>query len=143
MTYRIGVDAGGTFTDFIALAEDRSLLVYKTPSDPASPVSVLLDGLMGLARKAGLELPDFISRCAVLVHGSTVALNTLIQRNGARTGLLVTAGHEDSLELRLGHKEDGHRWDFHYPRRNDRAGAAPPRCQGTHHRRRQGTRPVG
>ena len=38
MTYRIGVDAGGTFTDFIALAEDRSLLVYKTPSDPASPV---------------------------------------------------------------------------------------------------------
>ena len=115
MTYRIGVDAGGTFTDFIALAEDRSLLVYKTPSDPASPVSVLLDGLTGLARKAGLELPDFISRCAVLVHGSTVALNTLIQRNGARTGLLVTAGHEDSLELRLGHKEDGHRWDFHYP----------------------------
>ena len=115
MNYRIGIDAGGTFTDFVALAEDHSLLVYKTPSDPSNPVSVLLDGLTGLARKAGLELPDFISRCAVLVHGSTVALNTLIQRNGARTGLLVTAGHEDSLELRLGHKEDGHRWDFHYP----------------------------
>ena len=115
MTYRIGIDAGGTFTDFVALAEDRSLLVYKTPSDPTSPVSVLLDGLTGLAGKTGLELPDFISRCVVLVHGSTVALNTLIQRNGARTGLLVTAGHEDSLELRLGHKEDGHRWDFHYP----------------------------
>ena len=115
MNYRIGIDAGGTFTDFVALAEDHSLLVYKTPSDPVSPVSVLLDGLSGLAAKAGLDFPDFISRCTVLVHGSTVALNTLIQRNGARTGLLVTEGHEDSLELRLGHKEDGHRWDFHYP----------------------------
>ena len=115
MKYRIGIDAGGTFTDFVALAEDHSLLVYKTPSDPVDPVAVLLDGLTGLARKAGLGFPDFISRCTVLVHGSTVALNTLIQRNGARTGLLVTSGHEDSLELRLGHKEDGHRWDFRYP----------------------------
>ncbi len=115
MNYRIGIDAGGTFTDFVALAEDHSLLVYKTPSDPVDPVSVLLDGLSGLAAKAGLGFPDFISRCTVLVHGSTVALNTLIQRNGARTGLLVTGGHEDSLELRLGHKEDGHRWDFRYP----------------------------
>ena len=115
MNYRIGIDAGGTFTDFVALAEDHSLLVYKTPSDPVDPVSVLLDGLSGLAAKAGLGFADFISRCTVLVHGSTVALNTLIQRNGARTGLLVTGGHEDSLELRLGHKEDGHRWDFRYP----------------------------
>ena len=115
MNYRIGIDAGGTFTDFVALAEDHSLLVYKTPSNPVNPVSVLLDGLAGLAGKAGLDFPDFIGRCTVLVHGSTVALNTLIQRNGARTGLLVTAGHEDSLELRLGHKEDGHRWDFRYP----------------------------
>ena len=115
MNYRIGIDAGGTFTDFVALAEDHSLLVYKTPSDPVNPVSVLLDGLSGLAATAGLDFPDFIGRCTVLVHGSTVALNTLIQRNGARTGLLVTEGHEDSLELRLGHKEDGHRWDFHYP----------------------------
>ena len=115
MNYRIGVDAGGTFTDFVALAEDHSLLVFKTPSDRDDPVSVLLDGLAGLARKAGLDFSDFINRCTVLVHGSTVALNTLIQRNGARTGLLVTAGHEDSLELRLGHKEDGHRWDFRYP----------------------------
>ena len=115
MTYRIGIDAGGTFTDFVALAGDHSLLVYKTPSDAANPVSVLLQGLSGLAGEAGLDFPDFIGRCTVLVHGSTVALNTLIQRNGARTGLLVTEGHEDSLELRLGHKEDGHRWDFRYP----------------------------
>ena len=115
MSYRVGIDAGGTFTDLAALAEDHSLLVHKTPSDPVHPAAALIDGLTGLADKAGLALPAFLGQCSTLVHGSTVALNTLLQRNGAKTGLLATAGHEDSLELRLGHKEDGHRWDFHYP----------------------------
>ena len=115
MNYRVGIDAGGTFTDLAALADDHSLLVHKTPSDPVHPAAALIDGLMGLADKAGLALPAFLGQCSTLVHGSTVALNTLLQRNGAKTGLLATAGHEDSLELRLGHKEDGHRWDFHYP----------------------------
>ena len=115
MSYRVGIDAGGTFTDLAALAEDHSLLVHKTPSDPVNPAAALIDGLAGLADKAGLALPAFLGQCSTLVHGSTVALNTLLQRNGAKTGLLATAGHEDSLELRLGHKEDGHRWDFHYP----------------------------
>ena len=115
MSYRVGIDAGGTFTDLAALAADHSLLVHKTPSDPVHPAAALIDGLAGLADKAGLALPAFLGQCSTLVHGSTVALNTLLQRNGAKTGLLATAGHEDSLELRLGHKEDGHRWDFHYP----------------------------
>ena len=115
MSYRVGIDAGGTFTDLAALGEDHSLLVHKTPSDPVNPAAALIDGLAGLADKAGLALPAFLGQCSTLVHGSTVALNTLLQRNGAKTGLLATAGHEDSLELRLGHKEDGHRWDFHYP----------------------------
>ena len=115
MAYRIGIDAGGTFTDFVAIAEDGSLTVFKTPSNPQDPVVALLDGLAGLAKSFGMESRTFIEQIEVLIHGSTVALNTLIQRRGARTALLVTAGHEDSLELRLGHKEDGHRWDFHFP----------------------------
>lgn len=115
MSYRIGVDAGGTFTDFVAIGSDGSLTVYKTPSNPVDPVAALLDGLNGLAGSLGLKSNDFINQIEVLLHGSTVALNTLIQRRGARTALLVSEGHEDSLELRLGHKEDGHRWDFQYP----------------------------
>ncbi len=115
MSYRIGIDAGGTFTDFVAIGDDGSLTVYKTPSNPSDPVTALLDGLSGLAGQLGMKAQEFISSIDVLLHGSTVALNTLIQRRGARTALLVTAGHEDSLELRLGHKEDGHRWDFRYP----------------------------
>ena len=115
MTYRIGIDAGGTFTDFVAIGSDDSLTVYKTPSNPDDPVDALLAGLAGLAKTLGMTSADFIESIEVLVHGSTVALNTLIQRRGAKTALLVTTGHEDSLELRLGHKEDGHRWDFRYP----------------------------
>ena len=115
MQYRVGIDAGGTFTDLVALAEDGSLLVHKLPSDRQTPETVLIEGLGGLAERAALTLGDFLNACSVIVHGSTVALNTLIQRNGARTGVLVTEGHEDSIEIRLGHKEDGHRWDFRYP----------------------------
>ena len=51
----------------------------------------------------------------MIIHGTTVALNTLIQLKGAKVGLFCTRGHEDSLEIRNGHKEDGHRYDFHYP----------------------------
>ena len=47
----------------------------------------------------------------MIIHGTTVALNALIQLKGAKVGLLCTRGHEDSLEIRNGHKEDGHRYD--------------------------------
>ena len=113
--YRVGIDAGGTFTDLVALADDGTILVHKLPSDRNAPDKALIEGLVGLAARAEIALPEFLASCSVIVHGSTVALNTLIQRNGAKTAMLVTEGHEDSIEIRLGHKEDGHRWDFRYP----------------------------
>ncbi|MBS1878932.1 MAG: hydantoinase/oxoprolinase family protein [Actinobacteria bacterium] len=115
MSFAVGVDSGGTFNDLVAVDDDGSVLVHKIPSDPSAPDRVLLDGLSGLAARAGLDLTAFLHQTRSLVHGSTVALNTLIQRRGARTGLLATAGHEDAIEIRQGHKEDGHRWDFRFP----------------------------
>jgi len=56
-----------------------------------------------------------ISNCDLCINGTTVGLNALIQHKGAKTGLICTAGHEDSLEIRLGHKEDGYRYDPEYP----------------------------
>ncbi|MDO8210167.1 hydantoinase/oxoprolinase family protein [Conexibacter sp. CPCC 206217] len=113
--YRVGVDTGGTFTDLVSIDADGAIAIHKVPSRPDAPSQTMLAGLAGLAAKAGLEPADFLRRCETIVHGTTVPLNTVIQQRGARTALLTTAGHEDAIEIRLGHKEDGHRWDFAYP----------------------------
>lgn len=86
---RIGIDAGGTFTDFIINHDDGSIETFKLPSNPRSPASVIL---AGLARVTG-------ARRAEVVHGSTVATNALLERKGARTALVTTAGFEDVIHI--------------------------------------------
>jgi N-methylhydantoinase A len=58
---------------------------------------------------------QIVSGCDLCINGTTVGLNALIQHKGAKVGLICTAGHEDSIEIRLGHKEDGYRYDPEYP----------------------------
>jgi N-methylhydantoinase A len=89
----VGVDVGGTFTDFVFLADDGTLTVRKRPSTPAQPEQSVLDGLQD-AQETEL-LPSEIT----LIHGTTVATNALLERRGAKTALLVTAGHRDLLEI--------------------------------------------
>jgi N-methylhydantoinase A len=86
---RIGVDAGGTFTDFVILHDDGRLETFKLRSNPHSPASVIL---AGLRHAAG-------SRTVDVVHGSTVATNALLERKGVRTAFVTTAGFEDMLEI--------------------------------------------
>ncbi len=105
MSYRIGVDIGGTFTDF-ALLKDDEVVLDKTLSTPADHSLAVMEGLEKLARREGLGLGEFLARVEAIVHGTTIADNTLIEGNGARTGLLTTAGFRDELELRRGYKED-------------------------------------
>jgi len=87
---RIGVDAGGTFTDFVVLHDDGHLETFKLRSNPRSPAQVILSGLEQAA--AGQKKVD-------VVHGSTVATNALLERKGARTAFVTTAGFEDLLEI--------------------------------------------
>jgi len=87
---RIGVDAGGTFTDFVVLHDDGRLETFKLRSNPRSPASVIL---------AGLESAAGAQRGVDVVHGSTVATNALLERKGARTAFVTTAGFEDLLEI--------------------------------------------
>jgi N-methylhydantoinase A len=89
MTVKIGVDTGGTFTDFI-LVDDERLAVYKVLSTPDNPARAVLQGL----RYLHPSLADIN-----VVHGSTVATNTLLERKGARTALITTKGFEDVLEI--------------------------------------------
>lgn len=94
--WKIGVDIGGTFMDFCALEATSgrvaSLKVLTTPDDPGAE---LLEGLRLLAEREGLD-PATVSR---FVHGTTVGINTIIQRKGARLALITNAGFEDVIEL--------------------------------------------
>jgi N-methylhydantoinase A len=87
---RIGVDAGGTFTDFVVLRDDSTLDVFKLRSDPADPAAVIL---AGICRAAGHAQP------AEVVHGSTVATNALLERKGARTAFIASPGFRDLLAI--------------------------------------------
>ncbi len=90
-TVRIGVDTGGTFTDFILIRGSR-VRVHKVPSTPRDPSRAILRGLADLAEAESFTGAD-------LTHGSTVATNALLTRRGAKTALITTAGFEDVLEI--------------------------------------------
>lgn len=136
--YRIGVDIGGTFTDF-ALLKDGDVVLDKILSTPHDNSLAVMEGLEKLATREGRSLADFLSKVEAIIHGTTIADNTLIQMNGALTGLLTTEGFRDELELRRGFKEDI--WDvrlqpprFIIPRR--RRLTVPERilCDGSIHK---------
>ncbi|MEP7245319.1 MAG: hydantoinase/oxoprolinase family protein [Gammaproteobacteria bacterium] len=110
---RIGVDIGGTFTDLVLVGADGALVTHKTASNPADPSEALFRGLAELAARLQLSSAELCARTAHFIHGTTVATNTLLQRNGAKTVLLVTAGFRDSLELRRGVRDNV--WDHRTP----------------------------
>lgn len=113
--YRLGIDTGGTFTDFILAAPDEGIRLYKTPSTPHNPPAAVQEGLRQISADLGVSVGAFLDVCDLIILGTTVGVNALIEHKGVRTGLLCTRGHEDSLEIRLGHKEDGHRYDADFP----------------------------
>ncbi len=114
-TYRLGIDAGGTFTDFVLAADDGAVRLWKALSTPGDPTQAIRNGLALIAADLGRSEAEIIADCDLCINGTTVGLNALIQHKGGRTGLICTAGHEDSIEIRLGHKEDGYRYDAEYP----------------------------
>jgi len=104
--YRIGIDVGGTFTDLVAIDEAGATILAKVPSTPQDPSLGVLDGLALLAGRLGLERAALLADTERIVHGTTVATNALLERKGAATGLLTTAGHRDVIEMREGLKDD-------------------------------------
>src|SRR2546429_7245509 len=113
MGYRVGVDVGGTFTDLICVPPDGDVVLDKTPTTPDDQSVGVMNGLQELADRFGRPLPEFCAELDILVHGTTTADNTMIEMNGASTGLLVTEGHRDEIELRRCHKESI--WDPNAP----------------------------
>ncbi|HEX5454313.1 MAG TPA: hydantoinase/oxoprolinase family protein [Stellaceae bacterium] len=104
--YRIGIDVGGTFTDLVAIDAGGLTTLAKVPSTPADPSLGVLDGLALLAERLGIERATLLAQTDRIVHGTTVATNALLERKGARLGLLTTEGHRDVIEMREGLKDD-------------------------------------
>jgi N-methylhydantoinase A len=95
-TYRLGIDIGGTFTDFCLLDEKiGGITVLKIPSTPANPEEAVFNGLKQLIREHAVDP----SNIEYFIHGTTLAVNTIIQRRGVRTALLVTKGFRDVLNI--------------------------------------------
>ena len=93
-SFRIGVDTGGTFTDFILVFRERQM-TFKVPSTPHAPEEAIL---AGLARALDEGMAGRDARVEI-IHGTTVATNALLERKGARTALVTTAGFEDVIEI--------------------------------------------
>ena len=104
--WRIAVDVGGTFTDMVLVDAGGRFHVFKTPSVPADPSRGVLDVLQHAARAFGMDVERLLSDCALCLHGSTVATNTVLEGSGARVGMLVTRGFRDFLEARRGFRAD-------------------------------------
>ena len=110
--YKIGIDVGGTFTDFVVAEEIREgdgggrPRFFKTQSTPEDPSIGVMAGLEEAAQAYGEELEQFLGKTSLVIHGSTVATNTLVERKGAKVGLITTDGFCDLLEMREGLKED-------------------------------------
>ena len=104
--YKIGIDVGGTFTDFVVAAETGQPRFFKTQTTPGDPSRGVMAGLGDAAAAYGLALEEFLGDTDLVIHGSTVATNTLVERKGATVGLITTDGFRDLLEMREGLKED-------------------------------------
>ena len=113
MAYRVGVDIGGTFTDFTVVDETGEVVQWKEDSTPDDPARAIQTGLRAVAENLKLEIPAFLGGPALFVHGSTIATNAVIQRSGPKIGLLCTKGFRDVIHLRDGFKPD--RFNVHLP----------------------------
>ncbi len=111
--WRIGVDVGGTFTDMVLRDSAGLVRIFKAPSITADPSEGVLNVLRLAAKELDLPLSALLRDCALFVHGSTVATNTILEKKGARVGMLTTHGFRDSLEIRRGIREN--QWDHRAP----------------------------
>jgi N-methylhydantoinase A len=113
--WRVGIDVGGTFTDVVVIDAQGELVVVKSPSMPRDPSAGIFRALEAVARDLSLSLGGLLSGCAALIHGSTIATNTVLEGKVARVGLLCTAGFRDALTIRRGIRADPWRHREPYP----------------------------
>ena len=109
MSYRIAIDIGGTFTDYVALDEETgSIIIEKSTSTPSN----FADGVTECIDKASIPL----EKVSYIVHGSTIVINALIERKGANTALITTKGFKDILEIGRANRTDLYNYYYTKPK---------------------------
>ncbi|MBT4939871.1 MAG: hydantoinase/oxoprolinase family protein, partial [Rhodospirillaceae bacterium] len=105
---KIGIDVGGTFTDFFLVKDGEAPLIHKTLSTPEDPSIAVLQGMNDLAgmMEPAMSPEDFAKELETIVHGTTVTTNATLTRRGAKSALLTTKGLRDALEMRRGIREE-------------------------------------
>ena len=115
MTSKIGIDVGGTFTDFLLMQAQGRTWVHKELSTPSDPSLAVMQGLAALAGLRAMPFERFVRDIDLIVHGTTVTTNAVLTGNAARTGLLATRGFRDALEMRRGVREEMYDNRYHPP----------------------------
>ncbi len=106
MGFKIGIDVGGTFTDFLLVDDVGNSKIYKVLSTPDDPSIGFMNGIHEMAQDMGMTVQEFIKDVSVIVHGTTVTTNAVLTLNGVKTGLLTTRGVRDALQMRRGIREE-------------------------------------
>jgi N-methylhydantoinase A len=106
MTFTIGIDVGGTFTDIVVSTTDGKPIIAKAATTPVDQSDGVLRGVALAAERLGLTAAELLRGTSRIVHGTTVATNALLQGKAARVGMLTTKGHRDVIEMREGLKPD-------------------------------------
>lgn len=101
-TFEIGIDIGGTFTDVVCRFGDGTLKQFKLPTTRANPADAVRDALAHMVKAWGLKPADI----ARFVHGTTVATNAVLERKGAKIGVIASAGFRDTLEIGRGNRRE-------------------------------------
>src|SRR5580704_13483303 len=112
---RIGIDVGGTFVDVIYADATGTLTEVKVPADPANLVQCVVDGLHQLAAEASTPIAQFMAHVPLIVHGTTITTNAVLERRGSRTALLTTEGLRDALQMRKSKKEEPYNLQYQAP----------------------------
>src|SRR5438105_2849687 len=115
MSFKLGIDVGGTFTDFLLMGPRGRTSAHKELSTPADPSVAVMSGLAALVKTQGMVFKEFVPQIEIVVHGTTVTTNAVLTGKTARTALLATRGFRDALQMRRGVREEMYDNRYHPP----------------------------
>ncbi|MER8415525.1 MULTISPECIES: hydantoinase/oxoprolinase family protein [unclassified Mesorhizobium] len=115
MAYQVCIDIGGTFTDCLVSEPGGKISIFKSPTTPGEFEKGFINVLHVAAAGYGLDPATFMTKIDLIVHGSTVSTNALVERKTVKVGLILNEGHQDILVLREGPRKGAFQWRLDYP----------------------------